>query len=408
MGEYQYYEFLAIDRPLTEAEQKAVSCLSSRVEPHPWRAAFVYHWSDLPVDPEKLLAQYYDAMLYMANWGSRRLMFRFPRALLDADRVRPYTVGSDEFGTSLSLSQVGEYVFLNIEFREVNQGEWLEGEGWLDRLVGLREDLLRQDDRLLYLAWLKGVADREVDEEQPEPPVPPGLRSLSPALRGFVELFDVDTDLLAIAAERSGAPQAISEEELRREIAALSPQEKDEFLLRLARGEPLLSVVLNRRLAALPGTTAPADEGRRTAGQLLAARKALRERRRQERAAKAQAKRLAALEALAQREDATWSEVETLVATYQAKAYDEATRLLGQLRELAAHRGQEAAFAERLARLAEKYQRRPSFMDRLRAAGLLPGTPSGRPGLPVDRRFAVLDEEEPEDDEDTEDDDEAW
>ena len=42
MSEYEYYEFLAIDRPLTEEEQRAVAALSSRVAPHPWRA--VYLW----------------------------------------------------------------------------------------------------------------------------------------------------------------------------------------------------------------------------------------------------------------------------------------------------------------------------------------------------------------------------
>jgi hypothetical protein len=61
MSEYQYYEFQAIDRPLTPEEQEAVSRLSSRVDPHPWRAVFTYSYSDFPADPEKILAQYYDA-----------------------------------------------------------------------------------------------------------------------------------------------------------------------------------------------------------------------------------------------------------------------------------------------------------------------------------------------------------
>ena len=43
MSEYQYYEFQAIDRPLTPEEQEAVARLSSRVAPHPRRAVFVYH-----------------------------------------------------------------------------------------------------------------------------------------------------------------------------------------------------------------------------------------------------------------------------------------------------------------------------------------------------------------------------
>jgi hypothetical protein len=46
VGIYQYYEFQAIDRLLTAEEQQAVARLSSRVDPHPRQAVFVYHWSD--------------------------------------------------------------------------------------------------------------------------------------------------------------------------------------------------------------------------------------------------------------------------------------------------------------------------------------------------------------------------
>lgn len=70
MSEYQYYEFQAIDRPLTPEEQQAVARLSSRVEPHPRCAVFTYSWSDFPGDSADILGKYYDAMLYMANWGS--------------------------------------------------------------------------------------------------------------------------------------------------------------------------------------------------------------------------------------------------------------------------------------------------------------------------------------------------
>jgi hypothetical protein len=45
MSTYQYYEFQAIDRLLTDEEQQAVAQLSSRLEPHPRQAVFVYHWN---------------------------------------------------------------------------------------------------------------------------------------------------------------------------------------------------------------------------------------------------------------------------------------------------------------------------------------------------------------------------
>jgi hypothetical protein len=54
MSEYQYYEFQALDRPLTQEEQEAVASLSSRVDPHPRRAVFVYHYSDFQGNPEKI------------------------------------------------------------------------------------------------------------------------------------------------------------------------------------------------------------------------------------------------------------------------------------------------------------------------------------------------------------------
>jgi hypothetical protein len=78
MGTYQTYEFQAIDRALTKEEQEAVAQFSSRVHPHPWRAVYVYLWSSFPGDPEEVLAQYYDAMLYEASWGADSSCFAFP------------------------------------------------------------------------------------------------------------------------------------------------------------------------------------------------------------------------------------------------------------------------------------------------------------------------------------------
>ena len=371
MSEYQYYEFLAIDRPLSEEEQVAVSRLSSRVEPHPRRAVFTYSYGDFPASPEKVLAQYYDAMLYLANWGSRRLMFRFPEALVDVDQMRQYQLETIDYPSdAVAVSTAGEYVILDIQFDEEGGGEWIEGEGRLDALVGLRDALLQQDYRVLYLAWLKGLATEDVDDGTLEPPVPPGLGGLTPALEAFVELFGVDADLVQAAAERSGERKPASGDDLRRAIAQLSEEERDEFLLRLALGEPNLSTALKRRLGAFTPTQRGESSPRRTVEQLRAAAQALRERRRRERAARAEAKRMAELEALAKQGDAAWREVDTLIQQSQAQAYDQAVRLLGKLKELAAYQKQEAVFQDRLSRICEQYSRRSALMKRLRQAGL--------------------------------------
>jgi hypothetical protein len=178
--------------------------------------------------------------------------------------------------------------------------------------------------------------------------------------------------VLQAAAEGSAQPvPTASRDEHRQAIAQLPSEEKDAFLLRLAQGEPHLSLALNRQLGALGSVSQPDTGQRRTVGELLAATETLRERKRAERAAQVEAKRIAELEALAQWEDAAWQEVDTLIQKSQAKAYDEAVRLLVKLKELAVHRGQEAAFQAQMAQISGQYKRRHSLVKRFRKAKLI-------------------------------------
>ena len=369
MSEYQYYEFQAIDRPLTEEEQQAVARLSSRVKPHPRQAMFVYHWSSFPGDPAKILAQYYDAMLYMANWGSRQVMFRFPKKVLDLDGVRAYCQPPivEEY---LSLSTVGEYAILNIEFHEEEGGDWVEGEGWLPAMIGLRDEILWGDYRALYLAWLKTLQVEDLLDSVVEPPVPPGLAGLTPALRCFAEFFRIDSFLIQVAAEASGGRPAAADDWLSGALARLGGEERDAFLLRLAQGEPHLSVALNRRLREIAPAPAPELRPRRTVGQLLREAKEKRKQERRRQAADAEARRLRELEALAGRQAEVWAEVEALIEEKKAKPYEEAVRLLVKLHDLAKHQGEEAAFQRRVNGIYERYSRRPGLLERLRNAGL--------------------------------------
>ncbi|MBN1140064.1 MAG: hypothetical protein JXM73_26075 [Anaerolineae bacterium] len=371
MSEYQYYEFQAIDRPLTEEEQRAVARLSSRVEPHPRQAVFVYNWSSFRSDPAKILAQYYDAMLYMANWGSRQLMFRFPKAILDLDGVRAYCQPPivEDY---LSLSTMGEYAILNIEFHEEEGDDWVEGEGWLPAMIGLRDDILRGDYRALYLAWLKTLKVEDLLESVVEPPVPPELARLTPALRRFGKFFKIDSFLIKVAAKASGDRQAAPDGWLGGALARLEDEERDAFLLRLAQGEPHLSAALNRRLREIVPMTEPEVQPRRTVGQLLRQAKEKRKQERRRQAAEAEARRLQELEALAGRQAEAWAEVEALIEERKAKPYEEAVRMLVKLRDLARHQGKEVAFQERVNGIYERYSRRLGLLDRLRDAGLGP------------------------------------
>jgi hypothetical protein len=375
MSGYQYYEFQAIDRPLTPEEQQAVARLSSRVEPHPRRAVFTYSFGGgLSRSAEDLLAEYYDAMLYLANWGSRQLMFRFPRTLLDLEGVQQYAMEFwGQFLNAISVETEGDYAILDIKLSEEEGLGWVEGEGWLDSLIGLRDAILRRDHRLLYLAWLKGITlGHGEDDDALEPPVPPGLGALTPALERFVELFDIDEDLIQVAAERSGELEVeASDDELRRAIAQLPAEERDDFLLRLAKGKPHLTPALNRRLDTFRGVSQRETAERRTVDELFAKAETLRERRRREQAAAAEARRIAELKALAGREDEAWRKVDALIQQSQAKPYDEAVRLLKKLKDLAEYQNRQPAFEEHLDQIRDRYSRRPALMTRLRNAGLI-------------------------------------
>ncbi|HWH68175.1 MAG TPA: hypothetical protein VNT26_02265, partial [Candidatus Sulfotelmatobacter sp.] len=201
MSEYQYYEFQAVDRPLTPEEQDKVASLSSRVQLTASSAVFTYNFGDFRGNPERILEAYYDAMLYLANWGSKQLLFRLPRKLVQLADLQPYCVED-----VVSTRQSGDYAILNIRVDEEEPDGWREGEGCLAPLLPIRQMLLEGDFRALYLAWLKGAQRTDPDGEEAEalePPVPPNLKKLTPPLRALVEFFDVDPDLIAVAAETS-------------------------------------------------------------------------------------------------------------------------------------------------------------------------------------------------------------
>jgi hypothetical protein len=266
MSEYQYYEWQSLDRPLTPEEQAEVNELSSHIHVTASQAIVTYSWSDFKHDPIQVLARYFDAFLYLANWGSKRLAFRFPKGLLEPRHVKPYL-----WEYRIELEPIGDSLILDISLDEEEGIGWVEGEGWLSSLSRLRDDLLGGDCRALYLAWLRAAELEDAAEGEPEPPVPPGLQELSPPLVSFVELFELDEYLVQAAAEASpqlrSAPAVPPEEA----IARLSPAERDDFLLRLARGEPHLSLKLNRRLQELTDASPPAaGVPRRTWGELQA------------------------------------------------------------------------------------------------------------------------------------------
>lgn len=61
---------------------------------------------------------------------------------------------------------------------------------------------------MLYLAWLKAIELSKLYDDAPlkdipEPPIPHGLNQLSESLKIFVELFEVNQNLIKVGATNS-------------------------------------------------------------------------------------------------------------------------------------------------------------------------------------------------------------
>lgn len=378
MSEFQYYEFVAVDRPLTSAQQGELRALSTRARITSSSFVNEYQWGDLKGDPRVWVEWYFDAHLYLSNWGTRRLLLRWPRKAQAAEVAARYCVG--DLARSWTTRS-----HLMVDLRSDDQnadGEWSEPEGRLAAIVPVRAEVAAGDLRLLYLAWLLGVQSRDVGDGDVEPPVPAGLAELSGPLQAVADFLRLDQDLLAAAAEvsRPLTVKAPAAKVLRRWVAALPAADKDEVILRVLRGEgALLQAELLGRFHGVPDDQ-PAS-GPRTAGQVLAAAEAKRSARQQAiRAREAATRRRRELAAAAAREQrldvlagdrtAAWARVDVLIESKRPKEYDAAVALLGDLRDLAVRDADRPAFARRLRQLREQHARKPSLLDRLYRAQL--------------------------------------
>ena len=379
MSQYEYYEFQAVDRPLTVAEMRELRGYSSRAQITPTGFSVDYSWGSFKGDEDAWMERYFDAFLYLANWGTRVLKLRLPARLLDPEVAEAY------FGGEVAaIRRTADHIVLSFVLEDDEGYEWIEAEGVLASLVSVRAELAHGDLRALYLAWLLQAQRGELDDDEPEPPVPPGLGQLSVSLQSLAEFLQIDDNLLAICAEAS-APlddRGLDRDAVRAWIGRLAAGEKDDILTSLvADGDHTRVLELQRRFQAERSarTGTPASRAR-TVGELLEAaeahaderaRIAAEERAREKarRAREAKTAREKHLDSLVGSEGRLWAQIDSFIATKQPKGYDQTVKLLVDLRDLAARTGG-GDFELRLADLRMTHARKPSFLERLQKAGL--------------------------------------
>jgi hypothetical protein len=367
MSEYQRYEFMTCDRPLTREQLDAVNALSSHIEATSTHALIEYHWGDFKHDPIDVLHKFFDGFLYWANWGAPELALRFPHGILPGDLIDDYDL--DDFVT---FTKYRDYDILDIHFGEMEgPDEWIDYE--LGALIAIRDELMEGDLRALYIAWLasqrmSGGYDEEEDYEISVPPVPPGLGTLTAAQQGLAELLQVSQELLVAASRHSNEAVSSTGDDVASWVKLLPPDRHYDYLVRLARNEPGLSRLLVKELRELSQdkTRATPSTGEHiTYATLLAESKAIKAQLEREKREKEQAARQRYLQGIHDHQDDYWHQVDLAVMRYSGAGYDEAVRLLVELRGASDQFKETQKFQERFRAWVRPHLRRPALIKRL-------------------------------------------
>ena len=378
MSEYQYFEFAAIDRPLTDGEMAALRAVSTRAVITPSGFVNHYEWGGLKADPLDWMRRYFDAFVYLADWAHCRFALRLPRDMFGKAELKPFGVKQ-----SLTIDASEDHWILDWSLEgSDNYDRFAEddGRGWMGRLVPLRDELIRGDQRSLYLGWLAGAAKGEVPETTLEPTVPAGLSQLSAAQNALAAFLEIDADIIAAAAigsaDASDRPESVDAW-----LQSLSPDELRSMLKSIVRADrpnpqrevasryrawhqqhaPQAAPEARRRsVAELRSLAVPAGEERRRRDALA----------REQQAAARRTQRDAQLRLLMSDVDKRWLALHQQAERGSASAYEQAVRALSDLAEAYAIVSDRKTFDRELRRFLVRHAKRGALLRRLTEAGL--------------------------------------
>ncbi len=380
MSEYQYYEFLSIDRPLTADEMAELRALSTRATITPVSFTNEYHWGNFKGDPEKLMQRYFDVHVYVANWMTAIFMVRLPIEALTRETARaaavPYLLDIKPTRTHWIITWTLE------ESENHDRFGMEEGRGWMARLAPVRDELLRGDLRSLYIGWLPAVAGQMMHDNEMEPLCLRGLGNLTAAQQALAEFLEVDPDLLAGAGMGSPAVQEkeVPRREMEKWIDTLPRDEVNTILKQLleGKGQQAERSVRNRFSSWRRGLqTGDTDAPRRVAGELRQNAEKARQirlekqkRDRKQREIKQREKRKAYLKDLSSDFSKAWASVREPVERGSGRGYDEACRILVDIAEAYDLFATKKQFQNELKKFMAGHQRRKALIQRLVKAGV--------------------------------------
>jgi hypothetical protein len=325
------------------------------------------------------LRRCFDAFVYLADGAHCRFALRLQRDIFGKAELKPFGVRQ-----SLTIDASEDHWILDWSLEDSeNYDRFAEddGRGWMGRLVPLRDELIRGDQRSLYLGWLAGAARGEVSETTLEPTVPAGLSQLSAAQNAPAAFLEIDADMIAAAAmgsaDSSDRPtesvdawlQSLSADALRSMLKSIvradrpNPQREVASRYRAWHRQhaPQAAREARRRsLAELRSLAVPAGEVRRRRDALA----------REQEAADRRAQRNAQLRLLMSDVDKRWLALHQQAERGSASAYEQTVRALSDLAEAYAIVSDRETFDRELRRFLVRHAKRGALLRRLTEAGL--------------------------------------
>ncbi|MGB3225628.1 MAG: hypothetical protein WBB23_22760 [Desulforhopalus sp.] len=379
MSEYQYYNFRAIDNPLSPEQMEHLRNISSRAEITPVSFVNEYYWGDLHANPRDLMLDFFDIHVYLANWGSAVLMLRLPREALDKQTLEAFTVDS-----YFEVESVSDYWLLTWSLGESNDYDLFEegeGDSWMTRLAPLREELLRGDLRSLYIGWLQAVTVVESMDEEQEPMALDSLGNLTAAQQALAEFLAVDPDLLAGAGIGSRTDTRKEKDGVAHNawLDTLSREEIQRYLHQMLTGQGAQAErSLQRNFAAWQSEANPDTQMCRTveelwqlADQSQKVRLAQQAKARKKAEAETRRKRETYLTLMAKNFGGAWKVVHKDADRGCASGYDSACRQLIDLRDAYDLQGNRNIFQQEFKNFLSEHKQRKALMTRLKSAGIL-------------------------------------
>lgn len=335
MSEYQYIHFAAVDKPLNDKQLAYMQDQSTRAEVTRWSFQNEYHYGDFRGNALEMMLRGYDVHLHYANFGIRKLMIRLPFGL--PIKEKQFDAYAMEYCIEWEKDKRGKGGVLSIQpdaDADTYDEEYFEFDRLTEQLPRIREALMAGDIRALYLGWLAF----NWDEDDLEPPVPAGLKSLPPELAEFADFYQIDRDLLAAASTQSsdapsrpgdGGPGA-DEWLVQRSLGDLQ-----KLMRRVLEGDA--AAVRAESLAAIRYAsgmeTWPTTEGTRTLAELREHASAEFDQRTKRELAAEQRKLKKRLAKIREDPSAAISKAEKLIQKRSTTSYQQAAKLLSELRD---------------------------------------------------------------------------